>query len=155
LDSAIESLINLGEKDPLVIARKLKKRYGNDWVVAELMARDEEILAEMARLRLGNLRRSAVKSVSITHAPKQRSELMIASMWVPNVGWKKVGDLTPEDLRKRAHFHMALSLRNEQIAQWCNECADEIEKEGVQTMGDLHVIPSLPDAHLPEIGAAS
>lgn len=161
LDDAIAQLITLGEKDPMQIARKLKHRYGAEWVAAELAARDEELLADLARHRLGEARRATqlatvARSERFTTAARQtraQGELMLQSIWIPVTsrggGWKALGDVTAADLRELAIFHARLSAAADRTSHWCSQCARLIEREQVRTLREvkapLPTLDELPD----------
>lgn len=53
LHAAITNAIDLGERDPITIARTIGRRYGQTWLTRELAARSEEIVTDLARQKLG------------------------------------------------------------------------------------------------------
>jgi hypothetical protein len=162
LEAAIQQLIHLGEKDPLTIARKLKKRFGEKWLLGELLARDEEILAEIARHRLGSRRRGA-QLATVVRSTKAQSELLLSPVWIPVTkegegGWKSLGDVTASDLRELAIYHARLSAAADRMSQWCIECAKLMEQHNAQRLSDvradLPVLADLPDRAELERGVA-
>lgn len=148
LDAAIEQLVNLGEKDPLEIARKLVKRHGAEWLATELAARGEEIVAQIARQRLGANRRRAEIALR-TGDELTAADLKLAKEWVPGAAggeWKVAADLTDADLDAKAGWYESLGRAALRRAQWCREVAGLMRDEGVKTLGKLK-------AHLPELPA--
>lgn len=145
LDEAINQLVELGEKDPLDIARKIEKRYGTEWVQEELSAHAETLIAQMARQRLGALRRSAEIALRPGDTIAQ-GDMKIAKAWVPNVGWKVAADLTSDDLLVKAAWYERLAGASLRRAEWCREVAGMILTEGVPKLGRLKApLPPLPD----------
>jgi len=143
LDEVIRQLINLGEKDPLVIARKIEEREDEKWLRDELYALREDTISEMARGRLNGARHSAMKALR-KGQPQTKAELLIKGEWVPNFGWKKLADWTAADLRARENYYLKISGTAHKLATWCHECVVLMEVEGVKTLGKLK-------AELPEL----
>lgn len=145
LEEAIAQAVNLGEKDPLEIARKIIAKNGPDWLAAELGALAEDIIAERARHALGNVRRGA----EIALRPgdhRSQQEVKVSSFWVPGVGWKKGGDVTPDDLRVRAAFYERLSFAAVRRAAWCRDVAELMEAQGAKRLRDFKgELPQLPE----------
>src|SRR5688500_16738878 len=100
LMEAILQLVNLGEKDPLTIYRKLEERHGTEWLATALFQYRGQIIPEIARHVLGNERRQAVETIA-TVARSERKvskrEVKLAAVFVPGEGYKKVGELTADD----------------------------------------------------------
>ena len=155
LEEAIAQLIGLGEKDPLVIARKLETQYGHDWVVEQISAYAEDLVAELARQRLGALRRTAEVAIR-PGDPITSSEMKLKSIWISGVGYKRVADVTPEDLDARAAMYDRLMRGMGMRAEWCRETAALMRAEGARTLGKLKTaLPVLPDdASIAELVAA-
>lgn len=148
LDEAINQLIELGEMDPLEIARKIEKRHGPEWLALELSAHAEQIVAQIARQRLGSVRRSAEVALRPGDELSQ-GEMKIAKVWVPNVGWKVAGELTPEDLEAKASWYERLASASVIRASWCREVAQMIRDDGVTKLGRLkRPLPPLPSGEL-------
>ena len=145
LEEAIQQLINLGEKDPIVIARKIEERHEADWLRDELYALRQDVISELARNRLNGLRRSAMSAL---RKGKQPTELMLLGEWIPNHkgggGWKKLGEWTIADLRSRENYYRKMSETATKLADWCSECVDLMEAEQVKTLGKVKAdLPSL------------
>jgi len=146
LDEAIQQAVNLGEKDPLTIARKILAAHDNNWVATELVSLGEDILAERARKALGSVRRSAELVVRPGNMRGQ-TDLMLASFWVPGVGYKVAGDLTSSDFRARAQFYDVVERAAVRRAVWCREVADLMDAEKAKTLRKLKAeLPALPEA---------
>lgn len=145
LEEAIQQLINVGEKDPLEIARKIGKKYDSKWLAAELTAHAEDIISGIARQRLGAMRRSAELALQPGNDNSQ-NQLRVAKAWIPGVGWKSASDLTADDLRARAEWYDGLVRASARRAEWCREVAGLMEAEGVETLGKLKAqLPALAD----------
>jgi hypothetical protein len=141
LDELIERLISVGLKDPLEIARKAIKEQGEDWILAQLAERSEDIVAEFARHRLGSHRRSH-EIVRLDRA--QEPEFMLQAKWVPEVGWKRIGDLTADDCELIASHYESLSRATAIRAQLFRQFAQLIRTENVATLGGVSVqLPQL------------
>ena len=148
LDEAITQLIELGEKDPLEIARKIEKRHGTDWLASELSAQAEQLVAQIARQRLGAVRRSAEVALRPGDEVSQ-ADMKIAKVWVPEHGWKVAAELTSEDLLLKAAWYERLSFAASSRAQWCREVAEMIVADGVSKLGRLkRPLPPLPAGQL-------
>lgn len=145
LDEAIAQLVNLGEKDPLTIARKLASDHGEEWVRDELLARSEDLLALLARAVLGSQRRSAEMALQPGNIVAT-SELKLRSYWVPDEGWKRANELTRDDLLARAHWYDLIAHASSKRAAWLRRVVDLMDKQGVSTLGDVHgELPPLDD----------
>lgn len=109
LHEAIEQLVNLGEKDPHEIAKKLRERHGDRWMSQQAALLADDVATNLARQMLGSRRRTAQLVVP---APQRGSwgELLLTAKWVPNVGWKRIGDLTADDCSAVASHYRVLTL---------------------------------------------
>jgi hypothetical protein len=144
LDEAITQLIGLGEKDPLEIARKIEARYEPEWLVEQLAAQAESLIAGIARQRLGSIRRSAEVALRPGDAISQ-AEMRVAKVWVPEVGWKTAADLTVDDLRAKAAWYERLAGAAIARAKWCREVAQMMTDDKVATLRRLkRPLPELP-----------
>jgi len=145
LDEAIAQQIELGEMDPLTIARNIEKLYGNEWLTGELSSLAESLVAGIARQRLGSVRRSAEVALRPGDAMSQ-AEMKVAKVWVPNEGWKVAANLTQDDLLAKAAWYERLAGAALARADWCREVAGMIASEGVTKLGRLkRPLPPLPD----------
>lgn len=146
LEAAIAQLIELGENDPLDIARKLEHRHGLDWLTGELASHREEIVAEIARQVLGRRRRSAALPAVIEQTGTKR-EIMLAPIFIPGEGWKSLGDCTAADLVAREQFYLKAAGAMVRWASWCRECVEAMRAQGVTKLGKLTgPLPQLPEA---------
>ena len=146
LDAAISQLIELGEKDPIEIARKLEKRHGIDWLTRELSAHAEEIVSEIARQHLGRRRRAA-SLPSVIESSGTTRETMLSPIFIPGVGWKSLGDCTTDDLAAREQFYLKAAGAMVRWASWCRECIEEMRVQGVSKLSQLKgQLPELPAA---------
>lgn len=145
LDEAIDQLVSTGEKDPLTIARKIIERNNKHWLRAQLEAYAEDFVSDMARHRLGAIRR--VSEIALRPGDqKTTGELKLASVWIPNVGYKPFGRVTVDDLRAKAAFYDKLAFASVRRSQWCVEVASMMEAEGAETLGNLKAaLPLLPE----------
>lgn len=156
LETAIEQLVNLGEKDPLDIARKLIERNGETWARLEVAARAEDFITDLARRKLGSVRRSAEIALRPGDEISQ-GNMRIAKAWIPGEGWKVAADLTASDCIKKANFYGVLSYAARRRESWYREVASLMESEGAETLGKLKAdLPALPDGEdLLQLGEAS
>ncbi len=152
LDEAVGNLVELGELDPLVIARKVEQRNGREWLGEELLARAEQIVAEIARQQLGAFRRSAEVALRPGDEMSQ-AEMKIAKVWVPEEGWKVAANLTVEDLIAKAVWYERLMSAAGMRAQWLREVAGMMVEDGVKKLGGLKR-PLPPLAGIDELEAA-
>lgn len=144
LEAQIEILVNLGERDPLNIMRKLIERYGHQWAEAEVALRAEDFITDLARRRLGSTRRRAELEL-VSGNELSAAHLRLAKFWIPNQGWKQAVELTASDLRARADWYHVFALAARRREAWCREVADLMDYEGVATLGDLQTpLPVLP-----------
>ena len=145
LEEAITQLINLGEKDPLTIARKLADLHGGNWVAEQLAARWEDILAEIARQRLGNERRASVHALSERGAKVTKREAVLASVFIPSKGWIVLGEATREDLAEREAYMRRLAGGLYLWADWFGDLRELLEAQGVEKVRQLRgALPPLP-----------
>ena len=155
LETAIEQLVNLGEKDPLDIARKLIERNGETWARLEVAARAQDFIAELARRRLGSVRRSAELALRPGDEISD-GHMRIAKVWIPGAGWKVAGDLTVADCLARASWYRNFANAAMRREEWYREVAHLMEDEGAATLKDLKApLPALPEGELLQISEAS
>lgn len=145
LEHAIQQLINLGDKDPLVIARKIDERYETNWLRDELYALREDVISDIARRRINGLRRSAMMAL---RKGKPATELLLLGEWVPDHkgggGWKKLADWTEFDLRSRENYYRKMSATSIRLADWCHECIELMRAEGAKKLGRIKApLPAL------------
>jgi len=144
LEEAILQLIELGEKDPLVIARKLEERDTNGWLAEQMFAYREQFLSELARHRLGSQRRSSQLALRPGDV-LATAELKLRSVWVPEQGWTRAADMTVDDVDARAAYLERLSWSIGSQAAWFREAASLMRAEGAKTLGRLKAsLPPLP-----------
>lgn len=160
LEGAIAQLIALGEKDPLTIARKLADRRGGDWVAEQLASRWEEILAEIARQRLGSDRRSAVVSLAATVREHDRKptkrDVLLTSLFVPKKGYVRFGDATADDLDAAQVYRVRLANGLMLWADWLGSVRALMDAQGVAVVKALKgALPEFPSADVAEIGGAA
>jgi hypothetical protein len=148
LEAEIQRLINLGDKDPLVIARKIDKRQDPQWIKDELYALREEIISEIARGRINSQRHSLMTALRKNKDVK-KAELLLLGEWVPNAGWKRLGDWTEADLRSRERYYLKISGTASRLAAWCNDCIELMRAEEVPTLGKVKApLPELAEAEV-------
>lgn len=154
LDEAIAQMVNLGESDPLTIARKIVEKNDKQWLAKELVAHSDDFISEMARRQLGAVRRSA--ELALRPGDQLSSaEMKIAKRWIPGVGWTRVADLTIDDLEKLAAWYAKLANASLKRTHWCREVVVLMKAEGVETLGKLQAaLPPLPD-DMDELGEAA
>lgn len=153
LDEAIASLINLGEKDPLTIARKLVERFGGQWMAEQLAARWEEIVAEIARQRLGSERRSAVVSLTSTardrHGKVAKRDVLLTSLYVPGKMYVRFGDATADDVTAAQAYRVRLANGLIRWADWLGSVRTLMDSQGAavvkQIRGPLPELPAAPE----------
>lgn len=158
LETAIEQLVKLGEKDPLSIARKLIAQNGETWARLEVAARAEEFITDLARKKVRSVKPStAVVPKFMPGREITASQLRIMRVWLPGFGYKIAAELTASDLRKRADFYGVIVNTAHQRESWYREAASLMEAEGAQFLGELKAeLPVLPDSEeLLQLGAAS
>jgi hypothetical protein len=145
LHEAIAQLIELGEGDPLTIARKIEKNHDKHWLSAELLALAEDLMAEMARQELGRVRRS--REVALRPGDMVSSaEMKLAKVWVPGFGYKPAAEVTPADAAAKVRWYQAASTALMRRAVWWADVLGMMKAEGAGTLGKLKAaLPPLPD----------
>jgi len=148
LEEAILQLIELGEKDPLVIARKIVERNDADWLAEQMLPYCEQFLSELSRQRLGSQRRSSQLALR-PGDDLADAELKLRSVWVPEQGWKRAADMTADDLDVRAAYLERLAGSIAIQASWFREVSGLMRAEGAKTLGRLKAaLPPLPGHEL-------
>lgn len=145
LEEAIQTLIAVGEKDPHLISQKVVERYGQVWLTKQLRAYAEELIAILARQRLGSIRRSA--EVALRPGDQIASaEMKVVSFWVPGYGWKPASTIEPDDLELRARMYDHLARGALRRSSWLRTVRDMMLAESANTLGKLKApLPPLPD----------
>lgn len=159
LEDAIRQMINLGENDPITIARKCADLHGGTWVAEQLAAHWEEILAEIARQQIGNERRAAIVSVGGLRARKGRSiakrNVLLATMFIPSKGYIALGDATVADLEEAASYRQRMADGLVRWATYYGDLADRLKAQGVDKVSRLKgELPPLPQERT-ELGEAA
>lgn len=149
LDGAISQQITLGEKDPVMVARKVIALYGRFWVRNELAARDEDIVADLARRKLGSQRRNAAARIT-PGKPMTSEEMKLKSTWVPRKDgtweWKSFAAFTADDHDARAAWYEKQATADMRTATWHRRIAEMLREDKVKTTGALkRELPPLPE----------
>lgn len=159
LAQAIAQQINLGQKDPAEIAKRILSDNDQDWLGSELLALAEDVIEELARHQLGTERRKAIALLK-PRDQRGQGDAMLKSVWVPSehgfTEYKRVADMTAPDWRARADWLDRLVLGIMKQAIWCREVARLIEDAGFEKTGELGELPPLPEDNeleLPESAA--
>jgi hypothetical protein len=152
LEAAVRQLIELGFTDPLQIARRLEAMHDSDWLATQLVMLSEDVIAEMARKQLGQRRRGYELALRPGQALDQ-TKLKLAGFWIPaedgTPAWKAAGEITPEDLDRRAAWYESFAIGVLRRAQWCRQVAALMRHEGVPVLAQLRAeLPPLPEPEL-------
>lgn len=148
LDTAITQQINLGQRDPIEIAKKIEDLYGQDWVKNELLQYSEDFIASMARSRLGAIRNNALHQM--TNQRKQRSarvgeaNFLGSTKWVYGIGYKKVSDLTVEDCQLIVSHYEMIKRAAETFSEFYSTLISRMLATGAVNLGELAKIEELP-----------
>ena len=149
LDGAIRQLIELGFKDPLEIARRLERTHGPEWLGTQLAMLSEDLVAEIARKELGRRRRGYELALR-PGQPVAASSMKLVGFWIPAADgtptWKAAGEVTPDDLDRRAAWYESFAIGVLRRAQWCRQVAGLMRHEGVAVLSQLRAeLPPLPE----------
>lgn len=152
LEAAVRQLIELGFKDPLAIARRLESMHAPEWLTAQLVMLSEDLIAEIARKQLGQRRRGFELALK-PGQPIADANMKLAGFWIPaedgTPAWKAAGEVTPEDLDRRAEWYESFAIGVLRRAQWCRQVASLMRQEGVPVLADLRgELPPLPAPEL-------
>jgi hypothetical protein len=144
MEEAVEQLLEEGHRDPVEIAKLVEGRYGTEWVLSQVNA--AEVVAQVARLRIGALRRAAEKQPTRFRAQiRRRTDLMEQTKWVPEIGYKRLADLTADDCRAIIGHYDLLIQAAGLHKSFFEDCLSLIESENVKTLGDVKAeLPALP-----------
>lgn len=144
MEEAVEQLLEEGHRDPIEIAGLVEERYGSEWVLSQVNA--SEVVAQVARLRIGALRRAAEKQPTRFRAQiRRRTDLMAQTKWVPDVGYKLLADLTANDCRAIIGHYDLLIQAAGLHKSFFEDCLTLIEQENVKTLGEIKAeLPALP-----------
>jgi hypothetical protein len=144
LDEAIEQMVTLGEINPREIADKIMDTYGKEWVREQVAERADDVVAELARRRLGSVRRAAELALR-PGDELSAAEMKIAKWWVPGRGWKRADSLTVDDLEAKAEWYRSLATAALTRALWCDQVVAIMRKQGAKTLGRITgALPALP-----------
>ncbi len=149
LEAAVRQLIELGFKDPLEIARRLETIHDADWLATQLVLLSEDLIAEIARKQL-NQRRRGYELALRPGEPMASSNMKLVGFWIPSAdgtpAWKAAGEVTPEDLDRRAAWYESFAIGVLRRAQWCRQVAALMRHEGVPMLAQLRAeLPPLPE----------
>jgi hypothetical protein len=163
LFDAVEQQLALGVKDPIEVAERIRRLYDDTWLAGQLMAYADDLIADIARHRMGHYRAAAERERELLlledvgegrrepprgRRRQRKADLMLASKWVPDEhggGWKRIGDLTVEDCRAIASHYRMLAQANERKAGLYEDYARQMEKEGAAKLSELTVVPRLAE----------
>ena len=149
LEGAVRQLIELGFNDPLEIARRLEHMHDQEWLAAQLAMLSEDLIAEMARKQLGQRRRGFEIALR-PGQPLAQTKMKLVGFWIPAAdgtpAWKAAGEITPEDLDRRAAWYESFAIGVLRRAQWCREVAAMMRHEGAPVLSQLRAeLPPLPE----------
>jgi len=149
LEGAVRQLIELGLNDPLEIARRLERMHDPEWLSAQLAMLSEDLIAEMARKQLGQRRRGFEVALR-PGQPLAQTKMKLVGFWIPAAdgtpAWKAAGEITPEDLDRRAAWYESFAIGVLRRAQWCREVAAMMRHEGAPVLSQLRAeLPPLPE----------
>jgi hypothetical protein len=149
LEDAVRQLIELGFNDPLEIARRLERMHGPDWMTTQLAMLSEDLVAEIARKQLGQRRRGFEVALR-PGQPLAQTKMKLVGFWIPAAdgtpAWKSAGEITPEDLERRATWYESFAIGVLRRAQWCRQVAALMRHEGVPLLAQLRAeLPPLPE----------
>jgi len=149
LEAAVRQLIDLGFKDPLEIARRLETMHDPGWLATQLVMLSEDLIAEIARKQLGQRRRGYEVALK-PGQPIAHANMRLVGFWIPaddgTPAWKAAGEVTPEDLDRRATWYESFAIGVLRRAQWCRQVAALMRHEGVPVLGQLRAeLPALPE----------
>lgn len=144
LRESIEQLVSLGEKDPHVIAERIRTRNDNTWLAKELLDVADDVISDIARSVLNSGRRS---SLSLAKVEKlQKREIMLAAAWLPGIGWVEFGKFTANNFDHLAATYRKGAAALNRYAEWCEASAALIREQDVaefrQVKGALPVLPA-------------
>lgn len=150
LEAAVRQLIELGFKDPLEIARRLETTQDPDWLATQLVMLSEDLIAEIARKQLGQRRRGFELALR-PGQPIAYANMRLAGFWIPAAdgtpAWKAAGEVTAEDLDRRAAWYESFAIGVLRRAQWCRQVATLMRREGAPVLAKLRAeLPPLPEA---------
>lgn len=144
LEGAIQQQIEIGERDPIIIADKIVDLYGRDWMCEQLCEQAEHLVAGIARSRIGSQRRVTQLNLKPGN-PVPQAELKIRSFWVPGKGYVRAADLTSDNLESRAAWNDRFIATVDRHSSWCRQVAAMIRSEGAKNLGRLKAeLPALP-----------
>ncbi len=149
LEAAVRQLIELGFKDPLEIARRLERSHDPEWLAAQLVMLSEDLIAEIARKQLGQRRRGYELALR-PGQPLAEANMRLTGFWIPaedgTPAWKAAGEVTPEDLDRRAAWYESFAIGVLRRAQWCRQVAALMRAEGAPVLAELRAeLPPLPE----------
>jgi hypothetical protein len=144
LREAIEQALNLGESDPLAIAQQIVARHGEQIILAEFDA--VEYAATVARGIIGSQRRTGIRSLARLDTARKR-DVMLTAVWLPGLGWVKLGDLTAEQFDAAAATARKAAATINRYAEWYEAQAALIREQGVSFYRQVKgALPALPPA---------
>lgn len=138
LDDAIKDAFDKGQHDPEGILKFIEKKHGETWLNTEVMLIAEEAVRGRIRAFLMQFRRDGYReAMNVSSTDTSGQAILRSSKYVPDFGWKLIGELTAEDCRKiAAHYHM-LASRNALYAELFTTFASIIEEEGAGMLGEV------------------
>lgn len=133
----VRSIINEGVIDPTSIAEKAVASASEDAFAEAAFHGFQEIASKQHRSQRGSAP-SPSSSGSGWEAVRQAShDRTTWAVWVPDIGWKVLGDCSADEVRAVAQHRWAESARLAAWAHWFDALADRMEAEGASTVGDL------------------
>lgn len=152
LQDAIRQQINLGERDPLTIYRKVESLYGSEWLAAQLVAYRQDIVSEIARHELGASRRASLSAVVRSTGGKvAKREKMLASVFVPGAGWRAFGECNREEVASVIALYRRLEMASRRYGDFYQRVLDLMVEQGAETVKQLR--GALPDVPPPALEA--
>lgn len=147
LTRLIEQELNRGQRDPHKIWDRLEKKLGREELEALALPYLPDLIADMARQRINQQRRTAIAKINAKTLEDQGT-VMLKALWVPSedgIVYKRIADMTAEDFRDRAAYLDRMVVGIAVHAAWCRAVADQMDAEGVTLAKELGALPALPE----------
>lgn len=133
----VRAIIEEGVLDPISIAEKAMASADEDAFAEAAFHGFAEMASQQHRRTRGSAPSAQPTDAGWEGARQAVRDHTAWPVWVPEVGWKVLGDCSVDEVRAVAQHRWAESERLAEWARWYDALADRMDAAGVSTVADL------------------
>jgi hypothetical protein len=146
LEDAIRNLVNTGFGEPTKIVEQIHRRFDEAWLAEQLLAYADDFIRDVAVREIGLRRRQETRKIR-SGDPNSGAKVKVTYTWIPDVGYRPVGELTLDEVLARRDYYDRLIGDLAVWRRWWSEVADLMQYEAATLVKDLDAqLPPWPES---------